>query len=122
VDQVGEPGLPERPFEAVSRRNLHRFASHLARFGPTTPTRAPLLLLALCRRNRPSCGLTPFDHERLSPSTRERARRGQQPFASRCRFALAHIGPDGMKVNPFFNIDLDRFPTGPARGHDMLLN
>jgi hypothetical protein len=37
LDQVGEPGLPERPFEAVSRRNLPRFASHLARFGPTTP-------------------------------------------------------------------------------------
>jgi selenium-binding protein 1 len=34
---------------------------------------------------------------------------------------LAHIGPDGMKVDPFFNIDLTKLPTGPARGHDMLL-
>jgi methanethiol oxidase len=35
---------------------------------------------------------------------------------------LAHIGPDGMKMDPFFNIDLNKFRTGPARGHDMLLN
>lgn len=34
---------------------------------------------------------------------------------------LAHIGPDGMKMDPFFNIDLTKFKTGPARGHDMLL-
>jgi selenium-binding protein 1 len=35
---------------------------------------------------------------------------------------LAHIGPDGMKMDPFFNIDLNKLSTGPARGHDMLLN
>jgi selenium-binding protein 1 len=35
---------------------------------------------------------------------------------------LVHIGPDGMKVDPFFNIDLNKLKTGPARGHDMLLN
>jgi methanethiol oxidase len=35
---------------------------------------------------------------------------------------LVHIGPDGMKVDPFFNIDFNKFPTGPARGHDMLIN
>ncbi len=35
---------------------------------------------------------------------------------------LAHIGPDGIKMDPFFNVDLNDFPTGPARGHDMLLN
>jgi methanethiol oxidase len=35
---------------------------------------------------------------------------------------LVHIGPDGMKVDPFFNIDLNHLPTGPARGHDLLLN
>ena len=34
---------------------------------------------------------------------------------------LAHVGPDGMKMDPFFNVDLNKFPTGPARGHDMLL-
>jgi selenium-binding protein 1 len=34
---------------------------------------------------------------------------------------LAHIGPDGMKLDPFFNVDLTKFKTGPARGHDMLL-
>ncbi len=34
---------------------------------------------------------------------------------------LAHIGPDGMKMDPFFNIDLNKLPSGPARGHDMLL-
>jgi selenium-binding protein 1 len=34
---------------------------------------------------------------------------------------LAHIGPDGIKMDPFFNIDLSKLPTGPARGHDMLL-
>jgi methanethiol oxidase len=36
--------------------------------------------------------------------------------------SLVHIGPDGMKVDPFFNIDLNKLPTGPARGHDILLN
>ncbi|MBV9125450.1 MAG: beta-propeller fold lactonase family protein [Planctomycetes bacterium] len=34
---------------------------------------------------------------------------------------LVQVGPDGMKVDPFFNIDLNKLPTGPARGHDMLL-
>jgi selenium-binding protein 1 len=34
---------------------------------------------------------------------------------------LARIGPDGMKMDPFFNIDLTQLPTGPARAHDMLL-
>jgi selenium-binding protein 1 len=34
---------------------------------------------------------------------------------------LAHIGPDGIKMDPFFNVDLNKFKTGPARGHDMLL-
>jgi selenium-binding protein 1 len=34
---------------------------------------------------------------------------------------LAHIGPDGIKMDPFFQVDLTRFKTGPARGHDMLL-
>ncbi len=33
-----------------------------------------------------------------------------------------YVRPDGMKVDPFFNIDLNKFPTGSARGHDMLLN
>src|SRR5262249_12054164 len=35
---------------------------------------------------------------------------------------LIHIGPDGMKVGPVFNIDLNHLRTGPARGHDMLIN
>lgn len=35
---------------------------------------------------------------------------------------LVHIGPDGMKVDPFFHIDLNAVPNGPVRGHDMLLN
>jgi selenium-binding protein 1 len=34
---------------------------------------------------------------------------------------LVRIGPDGMKMDPFFNVDLTKLPTGPARGHDMLL-
>jgi selenium-binding protein 1 len=34
---------------------------------------------------------------------------------------LAHIGPDGLKMDPFFHVDLTHFPTGAARGHDMLL-
>jgi selenium-binding protein 1 len=34
---------------------------------------------------------------------------------------LAHVGPDGMKLDPFFNVDLTKLPTGPARGHDMLM-
>jgi methanethiol oxidase len=28
----------------------------------------------------------------------------------------------GMHVDPFFNVDLNKFKSGPARGHDMLLN
>jgi selenium-binding protein 1 len=35
---------------------------------------------------------------------------------------LAHVGPDGMKLDPDFEVDLNGFKTGPARGHDMLLN
>jgi selenium-binding protein 1 len=35
---------------------------------------------------------------------------------------LAHLSPDGMKLDPDFEVDLTRFPSGPARGHDMLLN
>jgi selenium-binding protein 1 len=35
---------------------------------------------------------------------------------------LVRIGPDGMKVDPFFNVDFSNLPTGPARPHDMLLN
>lgn len=35
---------------------------------------------------------------------------------------LVHIGPDGMKMDPFFNIDLSKLPKGAVRGHDMLLN
>ena len=27
---------------------------------------------------------------------------------------LVHIGPDGMKVDPFFNIDLNKFPDRPG--------
>ena len=42
--------------------------------------------------------------------------------AGRFYVRLIHVGPDGMKVDPFFNIDLNKLPTGPARGHDMLLN
>jgi selenium-binding protein 1 len=42
--------------------------------------------------------------------------------AGRFYVRLVHIGPDGMKVDPFFNVDLNHLKTGPARGHDMLLN
>jgi selenium-binding protein 1 len=35
---------------------------------------------------------------------------------------LAHVGPDGMRLDPDFQVDLTRFRAGPARGHDMLLN
>ena len=35
---------------------------------------------------------------------------------------LIHIGVNGMQVDPFFNIDMNQFPTGPARAHDMLIN
>ena len=41
--------------------------------------------------------------------------------AGRFWVRLAHIGPDGVKLDPFFNVDLGKLPTGPARGHDMLL-
>jgi selenium-binding protein 1 len=35
---------------------------------------------------------------------------------------LAHVGPDGLKMDPFFHVDLTKIPGGPVRGHDMLLN
>lgn len=35
---------------------------------------------------------------------------------------LIRIGEDGMTVDKSFEVDLNGFPTGPARGHDMLLN
>jgi selenium-binding protein 1 len=36
---------------------------------------------------------------------------------------LAHIGPDGrLKMDPFFDVDFTKLPSGPARAHDMLLN
>lgn len=34
----------------------------------------------------------------------------------------ALITPEGLRLDDSFQIDLTRFPTGPARGHDMLLN
>jgi selenium-binding protein 1 len=35
---------------------------------------------------------------------------------------LAQITPEGMKLDEGFHVDLTQFKTGPARGHDMLLN
>ncbi len=39
---------------------------------------------------------------------------------------LAHVGPDGLKMDPFFNVDLTKCTVGKKvhkwRGHDMLLN
>jgi len=44
-------------------------------------------------------------------------------YASNFRARLAHIGPDGrLKIDPFFDVDFTKLPTGPARAHDMLLN
>ena len=34
---------------------------------------------------------------------------------------LARVGPDGLTLDRRFDVDLTKFPTGPARGHDMLL-
>ncbi len=34
----------------------------------------------------------------------------------------AHITADGMRLDPDFHVDLTKLKTGPARGHDMLLN
>jgi selenium-binding protein 1 len=34
---------------------------------------------------------------------------------------LIRVDPDGMKMDRKFNVDLTKFKTGPARGHDMLL-
>jgi len=39
-----------------------------------------------------------------------------------CWVKLAHITPEGMKLDPDFFVDLSKLKTGPARGHDMLLN
>jgi len=39
-----------------------------------------------------------------------------------CWVKLAHITPEGLKLDPNFHVDLSKLKTGPARGHDMLLN
>jgi selenium-binding protein 1 len=33
----------------------------------------------------------------------------------------ANVTPGGLKLDPSFKVDLTKFKTGPARGHDMLL-
>ncbi len=35
---------------------------------------------------------------------------------------LVRVDARGMHLDPKFQVDLSRFPTGPARGHDMLVN
>ena len=35
---------------------------------------------------------------------------------------LAQITPEGMTLDSGFHVDLTKFKTGPARGHDMLMN
>jgi len=35
---------------------------------------------------------------------------------------LVRVDEEGMHVDEAFHVDLNRFPTGPARGHDMLIN
>ncbi|MCS7044948.1 MAG: selenium-binding family protein [Gemmataceae bacterium] len=35
---------------------------------------------------------------------------------------LAHITPEGMKLDESFHVDLTKLKTGAARGHDLLLN
>jgi selenium-binding protein 1 len=35
---------------------------------------------------------------------------------------LARIIPEGLQLDPGFLVDLTKLPTGPARGHDLLLN
>jgi selenium-binding protein 1 len=35
---------------------------------------------------------------------------------------LATITPQGMQLDDRFAVDLSKLPTGPARGHDMLIN
>jgi selenium-binding protein 1 len=34
---------------------------------------------------------------------------------------LANVSDKGLELDPGFKVDLTKFPTGPARGHDMLL-
>jgi selenium-binding protein 1 len=34
---------------------------------------------------------------------------------------LIRVSPEGMKIDSKFKVDLTKFKTGPARGHDMLL-
>jgi methanethiol oxidase len=35
---------------------------------------------------------------------------------------LIRVDAKGMTIDPQFSVDFTKFPTGPARGHDMLLN
>jgi selenium-binding protein 1 len=40
----------------------------------------------------------------------------------KCWVKMAEIGPEGMKLDESFYVDLSKLPTGPLRGHDILLN
>ena len=42
-------------------------------------------------------------------------------FGCWCRYPERHSCQDGMALDRAFNVDLTKFKTGPARGHDMLL-
>ncbi len=42
---------------------------------------------------------------------------GKVPF----RVRLLNVGPRGMQLDQKFQVDFDRFATGPGRPHDMLL-
>jgi selenium-binding protein 1 len=42
--------------------------------------------------------------------------------SDQCWVKLAHITPEGLKLDADFQVDLTKLKTGPARGHDMLLN
>jgi hypothetical protein len=35
---------------------------------------------------------------------------------------IGRLSAHNQEVDPFFNLDVNQFPTGAARGHDMLLN
>ena len=67
--------------------------------------------------------LLPGQHESLlyvwtsDADAKDRNLDGKVPF----RVWLLNVGPQGMQLDDTFVVDFDRFPTGPARPHDMLL-
>ena len=133
-----------------SGRQVHRpqTVRHRQAAGRSAPiARRPLPLCQLLRRQRNSAMGRERSKEAEIDSTVDAGRAAEHdarhrrrqahvhhqlavehagPLATNFWVRLAHVGPDGLKMDPFFNVDLTKCTVGKKprkfRGHDMLLN